>query len=296
VACVPAARRPPTAAASPTEPPPSLKPTLSLPLRLGRKALALAAAAALGCCRCCQCAEGTAGPFGGGGGASAGPSSGPLPPTPPRLTIEEDPLDLAPSLPSDYRNWASLLARILLTKANGDGDAATASLGRLMLTAHGLLARAADGGEDFLPRLHLTDPVFTQDAAAARAGFAGWLDALDGQQAKIKKGAAAVRRAVEATPTFVTGKIVTRNFFEFSPCVLSETPVGAAAELTGINFVANLVSIAPVGFTGYIQGKQREEKEGWRVFLLFAFHSSTHPLSLSLTPKTFRYHNTPDRP
>lgn len=47
--------------------------------------------------------------------SSSSPSRG-------KLTIADDPLDLSNEMPNDYRNWASLLSQILLTK-EGDSNA-----------------------------------------------------------------------------------------------------------------------------------------------------------------------------
>jgi hypothetical protein len=225
------------------------------------------AVAAEGCCRCCRCEA-------GGGAATATttlsaaaastalPLLPPPPPPPlpgglPKLTIEEDPLDLSPRMATDYRAWATVLARVLLAKAGGDGEAAAAALGRLMLTTHGLVAKAADGdgagggGEPFGPlRLHLSDPVFGRDAAAARPGFGGWLDALAGGSKAARK-VEALAGAAAGTRTLVTGKAATSIFFDFSPCVLSETHVGASGELTALNFEPRLIDISPAGFSAW---------------------------------------------
>ena len=85
--------------------------------------------------------------------SSSSPSRG-------KLTIADDPLDLSNEMPNDYRNWASLLSQILLTK-EGDsnaGEGAKGALAGLIMGVRGRLARVADG-EPLLPRFHLAEPL-----------------------------------------------------------------------------------------------------------------------------------------
>ena len=75
-----------------------------------------------------------------------------------RILFSDDPLDLSNEMPTDYRNWASILSQVLLTKegggANGGsgggggdfGEAkALAALEGLTLATRARLARAAAG-------------------------------------------------------------------------------------------------------------------------------------------------------
>lgn len=129
----------------------------------------------------------------------------------PKLNLMEDPLDISNDLPSDYRNWASVMGRVLLKK-EGSEDAAIDALGRVMLAAHGHLAKVANG-EDIFPRLHLADPVFAADAH----GFGHELESIVSQVAGKVKGA--------KPKTDVVKFAASSAFMNFAPCVLSETPV-----------------------------------------------------------------------
>ena len=79
-----------------------------------------------------------------------------------QLNLIADPLDLSNEMPSDYRNWASVLSQVLLKK-EGSESAAADALGRVMLAAHGHLAKVANG-EELFPRFHLADPVFAGES------------------------------------------------------------------------------------------------------------------------------------
>jgi hypothetical protein len=138
--------------------------------------------------------------------------------TPGKVSVMPDPLDLSNEFPHDYRNWASVLSQVLLKK-EGDADVASAALARIMLDAHGHLAKAA-GGDPFLPRFHLTDPSLLSSMVG------------DG-------GKAAGLPPVEATK-FASGA----NFIDFKPCVLSESYTGVDAGLIGLSFDPALVSIS----------------------------------------------------
>ena len=138
--------------------------------------------------------------------------------TPGKVSVMPDPLDLSNEFPRDYRNWASVLSQVLLKK-EGDADVASAALARIMLDAHGHLAKAA-GGDPFLPRFHLTDPSLLSSMVG------------DG-------GKAAGLPPVEATK-FASGA----NFIDFKPCVLSESYTGVDAGLIGLSFDPALVSIS----------------------------------------------------
>ena len=78
-----------------------------------------------------------------------------------KLTLLPDPLDLSGALPGDYRNWAAVLAQVMLATegAGGGGDAspAVAALGRVLLATHARLAAAADGSGPpaLFPRFHM---------------------------------------------------------------------------------------------------------------------------------------------
>jgi hypothetical protein len=162
---------------------------------------------------------------GSGGSGDASPDSDIPPPpgrrllstqspfTPGKLHIMPDPLDLSNEFPADYRNWAAVLSQVLLKK-EGNADAASSALARVMLDAHGSLAKAADG-EPFLPRFHLTDPVF------------------------LGKGPGSGLPPMEATKFDSSA-----SFVNFAPCVLSEGYTGLSAEAVGLSIDPALVSIS----------------------------------------------------
>ena len=90
------------------------------------------------------------------------------PADPHTLTLLPDPLDLSGDLPHDYRNWAAVLAQMMLVATEGsedgsappppssEGSPAVAALGRVLLATHARLARLADGDLDALfPRFHV---------------------------------------------------------------------------------------------------------------------------------------------
>lgn len=133
--------------------------------------------------------------------------------TPGKLHIMPDPLDLSNEFPADYRNWAAVLSQVLLKK-EGDADAASSALARVMLDAHGSLAKAANG-EPFLPRFHLTDPVF------------------------LGKGPGSGLPPMEATKFDSSA-----SFVNFAPCVLSEGYTGLSADAVGLSISPALVSIS----------------------------------------------------
>lgn len=138
-------------------------------------------------------------------------------PTPPRLNLIADPLDISGDLPGDYRNWAAVLSQVLLKK-EGTEEGAAAALGRVMLSAHGHLAKLANG-EELFPRFHLADPVFAGEGPAG--GLKGAVEDVVGHLAGKAKGA--------IPPTTVTKFSAASTFFNFAPCVLGETPVRVGA-------------------------------------------------------------------
>lgn len=111
----------------------------------------------------------------------------------------------------------------MLLRKEGGPEAADAALARVMVDAHAHLARAA-AGEPFIPRFHLTDPIFTADAAPHLPGDGGKSMGLP---------------ALEATK-FASGA----QFMEFAPCVLSEGYTGVDAGITGLAINPALVSIS----------------------------------------------------
>jgi len=111
----------------------------------------------------------------------------------------------------------------VLLRKEGGPEAADAALARVMVDAHAHLARAA-AGEPFIPRFHLTDPIFTADAAPHLPGDGGKSMGLP---------------ALEATK-FASGA----QFMEFAPCVLSEGYTGVDAGITGLAINPALVSIS----------------------------------------------------
>lgn len=136
-----------------------------------------------------------------------------------------DPLDMSNEFPHDYRNWAAVLSNVLL-KTEGSEDAAAKALERVMLATHGHLARVANG-EDLFPRFHLQDPVLTAGANAAINGLPP-----------------------------VTGTLMktSQTFFNYAPCVLSESGKGVDGFLTGLNIAPSLIHLRSSLATAMVQG------------------------------------------
>ena len=92
-----------------------------------------------------------------------------------------------------------------------------------MLATHGHLSKVANG-EELLPRFHLQDPVLAAGDPAT------------------------------LPPLPATGFASSATFFNYAPCVLSESYTGAAGFLQGINFNPTLFSFAPTGLGVFAQG------------------------------------------
>jgi hypothetical protein len=118
-----------------------------------------------------------------------------------------------------------VLSQVLLKKEDSLETAAKV-LQRVMLATHGHLSKVADG-EEFFPRFHLQDPVLSADAGAAIGGATSGLPPLP---------------KVEGT-MFASGA----TFFNYAPCVLSESYTGAQASLTGLNFAPTLLQVSRSG-------------------------------------------------
>jgi len=142
-----------------------------------------------------------------------------------KIEISNDPLDLSNEFPHDYRNWASLLSNVLLKKEGSD-DAAAKALERVMLATHGHLSKVANG-EEIFPRFHLQDPVLMGGDGGKAAGL---------------------------PPLQATKFSSSATFFNYAPCVLSESYTGAAASLTGLNIAPTLFQLAPAGVGVFAQG------------------------------------------
>jgi hypothetical protein len=142
--------------------------------------------------------------------------------------------DLSDEFPQDYRNWASVLSQVLLKKEDSLETAAKV-LQRVMLATHGHLSKVADG-EEFFPRFHLQDPVLSADAANAIGGTVSGLPPLP--------QVAGMMFASDAT------------FFNYAPCVLSESYTGANAAVTGLNIAPVLLQVRKGG------GRERRERQG----------------------------------
>ena len=132
--------------------------------------------------------------------------------------------DLSDEFPKDYRNWASVLSQVILKK-EGSLETAAKVLQRVMLATHGHLSKVANG-EEFFPRFHLQDPVLTADAGAAING------AVPGS------GPLPPLPKVEGTMFSSSA-----TFFNYAPCVLSESYQGVNGALTGLNFAPTLLSV-----------------------------------------------------
>lgn len=209
----------------------------------------------------------------------------------------DDPLDLSSDFPSDYRNWAAVLAQVLLKKEGfgnerkrksvddlGDdlsrgsssrGDKfgaalapdarrdAVAALERVMLATHGHLAKAASG-EEFFPRFHLRDPVFEAEhgpSATEAAAVGLHLPPSAFLLPSFVDGGAAAASNKTTTTAPRKKKIANTRlsadatFFNFSPCVISESATGSAASLTGLNFAPSLINFAATVLSAQVTGE-----------------------------------------
>lgn len=133
-----------------------------------------------------------------------------------KIHFSDDPLDLSNEMPTDYRNWASILSQVLLAKEGLGGAAAEggdygeakalAALDGLTLATRARLVRAAAGDaggpdpeEPLVPRFHLTDPVFQ---AADHSG-------MDHSGHSMGEG-----------KSMISGAHVMSSFINYAPCVL----------------------------------------------------------------------------
>ena len=107
----------------------------------------------------------------------------------------------------------SIPPQVLLKKEGSEEDA-TNALGRVMLAAHGHLAKVANG-EELFPRFHLADPIFAGEGPAD--GLKGAVDDVAAHLVGKVKG--------KSVPTTITKFAAGKAFFNFAPCVLSESPV-----------------------------------------------------------------------
>ena len=141
--------------------------------------------------------------------------------------------------------------------------AAVAALERVMLATHGHLAKAASG-EEFFPRFHLRDPVFEAERgpSATEAAAVG----LPPPQSAfllpsfVDGGAAAASNNTTTTAPRKKKIANTRlsadaTFFNFSPCVISESATGSAASLTGLNFAPSLITFAATVLSAQVTGE-----------------------------------------
>lgn len=145
-----------------------------------------------------------------------------------KITISDDPLDLSNELPSDYRNWASMLSQVLLKK-EGSLEGAAKMLQRVMLSTHGHLSKVAEG-EEFFPRFHLQDPVLSADA---------------GTQINNVINPSGDGTTPFPNPPPLEGTLFHSGatFFNYAPCVLSESYNGFNAGITGLNFAPTLFQV-----------------------------------------------------
>ena len=128
-------------------------------------------------------------------------------PTPPPPSIPSPPVLSPPLRPPP------IPPQVLLKKEGSEEDA-TNALGRVMLAAHGHLAKVANG-EELFPRFHLADPIFAGEGPAD--GLKGAVDDVAAHLVGKVKG--------KSVPTTITKFAAGKSFFNFAPCVLSETPV-----------------------------------------------------------------------
>lgn len=251
---------------------------------------------------------------GGDGGAGAGDGKNE------KIVLDlDDPLDLSGEFPDDYRNWAAVLSQVLLKKegfgigsSSGSSErrsrtasaaggeegetpslvlpsarrAAVAGLERLMLATHGHLAKAASG-EDFLPRFHLRDPVF--EAERGGGGLHGVptglppLPAFFRTQQQSGEGANASASSTETAASRTVGHPLAYDatFFNFSPCVISESATGSATALTGLNIAPSVLNVAITALSAQVTGERKREERERDPSFLFA------PPRRHLTPTPF---------
>jgi len=128
-----------------------------------------------------------------------------------KILLSDDPLDLSNEMPTDYRNWASLLSQVLLAKEGGEGgqsgeesSRALAALDGLTLATRARLARAAAGdAEPLLPRFHLADPIF------ASSDHSGHGSSSDHSGHSMGEG-----------KSMLSGVHAMSSFINYAPCVL----------------------------------------------------------------------------
>ena len=140
---------------------------------------------------------------------------------------------------------------------------AVAALERVMLATHGHLAKAASG-EEFFPRFHLRDPVFEAERgpSATEAAAVGlhlppsafllpsFVDG--GVAAASNKSTTTAPRKKKIANTRLSADA---TFFNFSPCVISESATGSAASLTGLNFAPSLINFAATVLSAQVTGE-----------------------------------------
>ena len=124
-------------------------------------------------------------------------------------------------MPTDYRNWASILSQVLLAKEQGPlgagggdfGEArAIAALDGLTLATRARLARAASGdAEPLLPRFHLTDPIFhaTDPPSPSPSGDGSGSTMADHSGHSMGEGM-----------SMISGVHAMSSFINYAPCVL----------------------------------------------------------------------------
>lgn len=156
-----------------------------------------------------------------------------------KFILSDDPLDLSHDFPLDYRNWAAVLSQVLLTKESNSAERARSSLRRLMLTAHGHLAKVASG-EELIPRFHLQDPVLS----AAAGGSGGGLNSLLAPPTLPSFFPSHKNGTAVPPKTTATGFSSSSTFFNYAPCVLSESLTGFSGSVTGLNIIPTLFSLS----------------------------------------------------
>ena len=125
----------------------------------------------------------------------------------------------------------------VLLKKEGSEEGAVGALGRVMMAAHGHLAKVANG-EELFPRFHLADPVFAADVTDLPHALEGVVGQVAGK-VKGKLGLGGDHKTPAAK--FRARK----TFFRFAPCVLRELHTGFAADAVGLNFVPELFGFKP---------------------------------------------------
>lgn len=151
-----------------------------------------------------------------------------------KINLSDDPLDLSNEMPTDYRNWASILSQVLVAKeglggiggskgsvgGEGGGDygeaKALAALDGLTLATRARLVRAASGddpAEQLFPRFFLTDPVFHASDPPSPAPSPS-------PSSSSEMDHSSMGHSMGEGKSMISGAHVMSSFINYAPCVL----------------------------------------------------------------------------